>query len=152
MAVADDSRDQLHVNWLPRLLAAILALGGGYWGLILSPWLFQLDVSPLALVVFGPGYLVTLGYVVRAVSTPSLSTRRFIWIASIIVQGGWLGFALWGIAEKVAAGRMPNEPVLFEAWWALALVLSMAALLAEGVEQTTRCPVNQLRLQEKEQP
>jgi hypothetical protein len=99
---------------VPRLLAVLLVLGGCFWGLLLSPWLFRPGVSPLAWAIFGPGYAVTLGYIIRSVSTPSLTARRLIWTASILVQGSWLAWVVWGMSGKIVAGQMPNEPV---PWW-----------------------------------
>jgi hypothetical protein len=132
MSASGCPHDKLLAPWLPRLLAVLLALGGCFWGLLLSPWLFRPDVSPLAVAVFGPGYLVTLGYIVRSVSTPALTARRLIWGVSILVQGSWLAWIVWGMSEKVVAGRMPNESVLPVAWWVFATAASVAGLLAEG--------------------
>jgi hypothetical protein len=117
--------------WLPWTLAYVLALGGCFWGLLLSPWLFRPDVSPLAVVIFGPGYLVTLGYIVRSVCTPPLMARRLIWIASLLVQGAWLAWFAWALVEKIAAGGAPNEPALPVAWWVFATAASAIGLFTE---------------------
>jgi hypothetical protein len=63
---------------VPRALAVFLAVGGCYWGLLLSPWVLRSDLSPLAVAIFGPGYLLTIGYVIRCVSTPPLLARRLL--------------------------------------------------------------------------
>jgi hypothetical protein len=121
-------------HWVPRALAVLLALGGCYWGFLLSPWLFRTDVSPvspLALAVFGPGYLVTLCYIIRSISTPPLVVRRLIWVVSILVQGAWLAWDLWGLCEQLAVGRVPNEPLLPTAWWLFATAGSVAGLITE---------------------
>jgi hypothetical protein len=122
---------QKQASPFPRLFAILLALGGCFWGLLLAPWLFSRDVSPLAIVIFGPGYVLTLGYIVRSVSTPPLATRQFLWIASILVQGSWLAWIVWGMSEKILKGHIPNEPVLPVAWWVFATFGSVAGLLTE---------------------
>jgi hypothetical protein len=118
------------VRLVPRSLAVLLALGGCFWGLLLSPWLFRGGVSPLALAVFGPGYLLTVAYIVRSVSTPSVRIRTLTWLGSVFVQGAWLAWDLWGISQAIVAGRsMP--PVLPTAWWIFATGASAIALFAE---------------------
>jgi hypothetical protein len=119
------------VLWVPRVLAALLALGGSFFGVLLSPWIFRPDVSPLALAVFGPGYAITLAYFVRMLSTPSLLIRRMIWVASLVVQGAWTVWYLSAISEKIVAGQSVNEPSLFSAWWVLATVASVIGLITE---------------------
>jgi hypothetical protein len=142
-AMSANNHDKLLASWFARSLAVLLALGGCFWGLLLSPWLFRPEVSPLAVAVFGPGYLVTLGYIVRSVSTPPLMARRLIWGISIIVQGCWLAWIVWGISEKVMAGHTSNEPSLPVAWWLFATAASVVGLLAEGAK-----PTNQTRSRE----
>ena len=134
-ATSVNDHDKLLPPWLPRLLAVLLALGGCFWGLLLSPWIFRPGVSPAAISGFGPGYLVTLGYIVRSVSTPPLIARRLIWAGSIMVQGSWLVWIVWAIFEQVLAGHTLNEPVLFVAWWLFATATSVVGLLAEGPKQ-----------------
>ncbi len=75
---------------VPRVLAVLLALGGCFWGLLLSPWVFRPGVSLSALASVGPGYLVTAAYIVRSLCTPPLLARRVIWVASLLTQGAWL--------------------------------------------------------------
>jgi hypothetical protein len=105
----------------PRTIAIILAVGGSIWGAFLI--LAFGPAAPLFL-PFSIGYMVTAGYVVRAVSVPPLQVRRVIWAASILVQGGWLVFAgLPGLARQ--------GPHLFALWWAFATVCSVVALAAE---------------------
>jgi hypothetical protein len=59
---------------LVRGLAALLAVGGSYWGL-LCLWIIRLGPDPIHLLLFGPGYLVTIGYLVlKGLGCWSLST------------------------------------------------------------------------------
>lgn len=127
MLVVRPIPDKRRAPCWPRTLAVVLALGGCFWGLFVSPLL----VSPLAVAVFGPGYLVTLGYIVRVVSTPSLTTRRLIWVGSLLVQGAWLAWFAWAVIERLAAGGTVNEPLLPFAWWAFAVLASVVGLLTE---------------------
>jgi hypothetical protein len=109
----------------------LLALGGTFWGVLLAPWLFQPGVSPVAWVVFGPGYLVTIGYVIRAIGTPPRGARYLIWVSSLLIQGAWLLWLIWDVTERVAEGRSVNEPSLMAAWWLFATVSSVVGLLTE---------------------
>jgi hypothetical protein len=128
-----EERFALRVVWT---LAIVLALGGCYWGLLLLPWIFRVDVSPVAVLVFGPGYLITAAYGVRSVSTPPLGTRRLIWLTSLLVQGAWLAWDLAAMCQVLGAGQTPHEPLLPTAWWFFATVASVLALLAERGEST----------------
>lgn len=122
--------------WGPRLLAGLLALGGLFWGLLLSPWQFQSWASPVFWAVFGPGYLITLGYIIRAVCTPPMIFRRLIWIGSLLVQGAWLLWLIWCVIEEVAAGNSArNEANLATAWWVFATAASVAGLFTERTKQ-----------------
>lgn len=131
MSETQNVRAKRLVLRVPRVLAALLALGGSFFGVLLSPWIFRSDVSPLALAVFGPGYVITLAYFVRMLSTPSLSIRRLIWVASVMVQGTWMVWDLSGISAKIAAGQSVNEPLLPSAWWVLATAASVIGLITE---------------------
>jgi hypothetical protein len=136
-AAPDNSQDKLQALSEPRLVAMLLAVGGCFWGLLLLPWLFQPDVSPRALAVFGPGYLVTLGYIVRSVTTPPRAVRYLIWASSILVQGAWLVWLIWAVTEQLAAGRSVLRDIanLMTAWWVFATAASVVGLLTEGPKQ-----------------
>src|SRR4029077_20862040 len=84
----------------PRWIAALLALGGSFWGVFLL-----LAFGPGVLVVppTTAGFVVTAGYWFRAVTVPPMNIRRLIWVASILVQGGW---SCVGIADL--PGHGPN--------------------------------------------
>lgn len=107
--------------WWPRAIAAVLALGGAFWGVFL---LGAFGPAVLISLPFGVGYLVTATYITRAVSIPSLATRRAFWIMSAGVQGAWLLFV--GIPELLRIG-----PDLFFCWWAFATAMSVVALAIE---------------------
>lgn len=130
-------------NVLPRTLAALLALGGSFWGVLLSASMLKPEASPLAWLFFGPGYLVTLGYLVRTVTTPSVAARRMIWICSILVQGAWLLVLVWDVVKQLSSGRSVNEPRLFAAWWIFATVASVVGLFAERPTSTEQSAADQ---------
>ncbi len=108
------------LSW-PRIIAIVLALGGTFWGVFLL-----LGFGPAALFPFpfGVGYVVTAGYIVRAVSVPSLGVRRAIWIASFVVQGAWLQSV--GLPDLLRTG-----PNVFSVWWGFATVASVIAIATE---------------------
>lgn len=106
-------------TWL-RLLAGGLATWGGLWGFLL------LMASPLSLrfvLVFGPGYVVMAGCLLRATSELSYRARLAIWGASALLQGGWFGFAL----------LHRSWIWLFLPWWGTTALLSIAAIGLEAV-------------------
>src|ERR1700677_1270816 len=80
-----------------RILAGLLAAGGIFWGLLC---LENIDYS-LHSLIFIPGYIITVGYIVRCFYTPRLFWLRVIWGSSAIVQGAWL---VWIIAELTHEG------------------------------------------------
>jgi len=69
------------------------------------------------------GYIVTAGYILRAVAVPSVNLRRFIWGTSILVQGVWLCV---GIHDMTAL-----RPNLLLLWWLFATVCSVVAIATE---------------------
>lgn len=103
-----------------RLIAIALTMGGLFWGMFLL-----LAFGPVALFPFpfGVGYLVTVGYIVRAVSVPAFGIRMAIWIASLMVQGYWL---LLSIPDITRTGLN-----LISAWWLFATVRSGIAIAKE---------------------
>ena len=103
-----------------RLIAIALMMGGLFWGMFLL-----LAFGPVALfpLPFGVGYLVTVGYIVRAVSVPAFGIRMLIWIASLMVQGYWL---LQSIPDITRTGLN-----LISAWWLFATVCSVIAIATE---------------------
>lgn len=116
---------QLHPS---RLIAGILAIGGCSWGILFLPLLVRKNVSPLAIMVFGPGYLVTFGYLVRLFGTPPLAWRYLIWISSLVVQGAWI---VWMIAAG-GLGQIFKEPPIPVAWWIGSVILTAVALAYES--------------------
>ena len=113
-----------------RDIAAALSLGGLYFSVVLFPLIRDSD-NPLAYILFGPGYIVTAGYVLRTVATLSLPVRRLIWSASLLVQGGWL---LFHVVASVGSPSPLNQlfrPMFVVAWLCGAVVLSCVALSIE---------------------
>jgi hypothetical protein len=135
-----NTESERQTSRVARSLAIVLALGGCFWGLLLAPWLFRADVSPLAVVVFGPGYLVTLGYIVRSASTPPTGVRLLIWVSSLLVQGAWLLFLTWGVIEKIAAGGSATHDIgnIMTAWWIFATAASAVGLVADWPKQARK--------------
>jgi hypothetical protein len=109
---------------IPRIIAGLLAAGGLFWGIVLAPWIAGGDPF-LATLLFGPGYIVTFAYFIRATVTPPLRLRQAIWILSILVQGAWLGLEA---VDRLYGHRGGN---LVAAWWLGATVASIIALLME---------------------
>lgn len=108
---------------LPRGVAVVLALGAAFWGgfLLLA---FGPDVL-LPITPFGYGYFVLAGYVMRAVTCPTLRVRRAIWIASIVVQGMWLCIGLACIKECASCC------LILQLWWVFATITSVFAIIEE---------------------
>lgn len=105
---------------VPRLIAIALTMGGLFWGMFL---LLAFGPPVLFSFPFGVGYLVTVGYIVRAVSVPAFGIRMSIWIASLAVQGSFL-FA--DIPDITRTGLN-----LISAWWLFATVCSAIAIATE---------------------
>ena len=110
---------------LPKFLAVVLALGGGFWGLFV---LFAFGATALIPLPFGVGYAVTAAYVYRALWEPSYRTRRRIWLASLLVQGTWLLLA--GLPLFSDAGLNP-----FSLWWLFATGCSVVGLTSEPPDE-----------------
>jgi hypothetical protein len=117
-----------------RLMAGLLAAGGIFWGLFCFLFIIAGDKAR-AFLVFGPGYLVTAGYVIRFRSILSLPFRRGIWAFSLLVQGAWLGWYLWGALHGGA--RSSAFEFLCVIWWSFAVVASLFGLVAEPREPST---------------
>ncbi len=115
-----ESIDTPTQSW-PRLMAIALTMGGLFWGMIL---LLTLGPDVLFMFPFDAGYLVTLGYIVRAVSVPAFGVRLSIWIVSLAVHGYSLVFV--GIPDLQRTGP---DPFLF--WWLFATVCSVIAIATE---------------------
>lgn len=112
-----------------RGLAAGLAMGGIGWGIFCALLLLRGD--PLrGLLLFGPGYVVTISYLWRAIVNPEPRWRRVIWGASVLVQGGWL---VWSLVDAMQHGRILTFPFanLSNAWWFCSFVASLVGLLAD---------------------
>ena len=86
-----------------------------------------------ALILFGPGYVVTVGYVVRCCLNPPLTWRRAIWDLSGLVQGIWLLCALSGMVQGGFRGFAFEY--ISVAWWLFAFAVSAYAFVAEPEQQ-----------------
>jgi hypothetical protein len=134
MAATGNSHDLELEAWLPRLLAIPLALGGCFWGFLLFPWVFRPEASLQGLAIFVPGYLVTLGYIVRSAFTLPLMVRRLIWGSSILVQGSWLAFMIGSIIVEISrGGHLPHKggDMFIFAWWVFATTASVAGFFVD---------------------
>jgi hypothetical protein len=115
-----------------RIMAGLLAAGGTLWGLFCLPFLVgadwvHLNSTDLSILA---GYLVTVGYFIRCCSHPPLSARRGIWIFSTVVQGGWLGWYVWGAIHGGA--RASAFEFMAVLWWIFAFVVSLVGLIIES--------------------
>ena len=113
-----------------RALAALLALGGIGWGVLLALHFPQSDKLAFAL-MFGPGYVVTLGYCWRALAPPDTPWRWIIWGGSALVQGAWL-FLPIADAFKHGPSALVNPAT---AWWACAFAISIYALFTDTADR-----------------
>jgi hypothetical protein len=117
-----------------RGLAALLAIGGSCWGLFCL--LFMLTAGDAVhLLVFGPGYLVTIGYFVLCLRVPSPGWQRAIWGTSALVQGAWMVFFFGAVFSRHGllgilwfGGVFPTP--IFGAWWTFSFAASIYALLS----------------------
>ena len=115
---------------LIRVIAALLAVGGAFWGVLLLA-IFHTEGDALRVLAFatiaGPGYLVTAGCFWRSAVCGHSPWRIAVWISSILVQGAWLLTSIC-IAE-------PNPATL---WWIFAFAASMTGLLMETNHEGSR--------------
>jgi hypothetical protein len=116
-----------------RVLAIVFSVVGVGWGLFCLPLVFS---SFYGLILFGPGYIVTAGYVARACLELSWGVRVGIWWLSALVQGAWLIWALCGISQGAWFRGFAFEWVTL-VWWACAFVASMFGALSEPNLATT---------------
>lgn len=82
------------------------------------------------LLLFSPGYIVTIGYIIRACYLPSLELRRVIWGASALVQGAWFSwFAVGDFSHGMHGFAFEWISLL---WWAFAFLASIYGLVADA--------------------
>jgi hypothetical protein len=119
---------------IQRLLAIVLSFGGVGWGMFCLPFFFWNPSN--ALMLFGPGYVVTVGYIARACCTLSYGSRVGIWLLSALVQGAWLIWVLSSIAEGAwFRGNAFALAFVMFGWWVLAFASSVFSLFTEhGLE------------------
>jgi hypothetical protein len=99
-----------------RIVSAILAIGGLFFGTLVAQLLIA---EPWQIVIWGPGYLITVGYFIRAASRPNYLLCAAIWWSSLVVQGAWL----------VIGGLFGGWPAII--WWLFATITSTWALFVD---------------------
>lgn len=112
-------------------LAAFLMLAGMGWGALCSLIILE---RPQMLLVFGPGYIVTGGFVWRTCFTCSVRLARVIWGLSAFVQGYWL-------VSLIIAGGLVMIPL--GVWWLASCFLSIMGVIWDGPE---RNPSREVRI------
>jgi hypothetical protein len=111
-----------------QFLAATLALGGFCWGIFGLYFLLFGDAS-YALLIFAPGYIVTIGYFVRALTDLTTQSKVCIWGISMIVQGCWLA---WGLFVVVHDGmRHVFFDLITIEWWLFSFTASTYAFFRD---------------------
>ena len=116
-----------------RLLAAVLAVGGVLWGLFCLPIFVNNEHVERPIMVFGPGYVVTIGYICRILWTMDRDLRRLVWGASALVQGAWLCWFLIGILNQGFRGFAFQYLAL--SWWTFSFLVSAYALIVDVSEE-----------------
>lgn len=119
-----------------RRLARVLALGGFLWSLFCLP-LMLVGVPVRTVLIFGPGYFVTVGYFARAImpNPPSAAAylwARSIWWTSAVVQGTWLGWWLSAVIENLRGPTVITPfGIVVTVWWTFATLASIYGALTE---------------------
>ncbi len=113
-------------------MAGVLAVGATLWAVFCA--LFIIAGSARALLIFGPGYVITVGYYWRAFGRPSPSWCRAIWGLSLLVQGAWLGWVVFAMFSGPLGGGLFGLIIIV--WWFAATVVSLIALLLEPSRPT----------------
>jgi hypothetical protein len=124
-----------------QLFAFFLAIGAAVWGLFCSYFLIFGD-RDYSLLLFGPGYLVLVGYIWRCIVTPPIPYRVIIWGVSALLQGAWL---VWGLMALWHDGaRFTAFQSLALCWWLGSFSISVYGLIADKEEkcETVQKPVN----------
>ena len=103
-----------------RVLAIILSVGAGLWGIFCSYFLIYGD-RELSLLIFGPGYVVLAGYLWIAIGYPHSDVRRLVWGLSALVQGAWLVFGVLVLLHD----RLNGFAILIASWWFGSFVVSI---------------------------
>jgi len=113
-----------------RAVASVLAAGGVLWGLFCFLLLLAFSFPPAAVLLFAPGYFITLGYLYRAISLPPFEVRSRIWMVSLLVQGAWL---LWAMSGVVQGQWFRGFAFAFISlgWWIFAVIASVYCAMRE---------------------
>jgi hypothetical protein len=121
------------LNRLSRAFAAVLAIGGLFWAVVLGAMAFTNGWQSVFGVTFyfGLGYLVWVAWIIRALAPLPLGIRVSIWILSIVYHSAYL---ISFLASKAHGGS------LLIYWWSMALALSIAALVLERFAMPNHSP------------
>ena len=145
LAVSDRALPLLKRTARLRIFAGVLAAGGVFWGLFCLP-LMIVGVPIRTIPTFGPGYLVTAGYIMRALmaSPPSglaVVLARAMWWLSALVQGAWLSWLILGLIENPYDSTIWTPfGVLILLWWTFAFAVSVYGIFNEPREATAEKP------------
>ena len=115
-----------------RTMARVLAVGATMWG-VLCAW-FVIFGSWAGVLIFGPGYVITVGYYWRAFGRPSPKWCRAIWGLSLLVQGSWFGCMVTALFSGPPRGDLSSGDlwgIIMVAWWTGATIVSLVALLID---------------------
>jgi hypothetical protein len=113
-----------------RFFAGLLAAGGMFWGLLCIGTFFDLNWGTLA---FIPGYIITVGYILRCFCAPRLLWRQTIWGTSAVVQSAWLVFFISGFpythfqssSESGDSITKIAALTIVLTWWIFAIAISI---------------------------
>jgi len=119
---------------VPRFIAAVLAFNGIGCGLLMLPEMVA--TNAVRRLTLAPFYLLTIGYLVRALAYPPLGMRRLLWLLSILVHGLWTSYGLW----LMATVPVYNLAYILTAWWAGETAVSIWALLTERPDGAMETP------------
>ena len=111
-----------------RVFVIIIAIISTLW----SMWCyFTFENHSISHIIkFGPGYIVAILYVCRAVFECKLIFRKFIWIISLVVQGGWL--ITIGKDQLLSGFDSGILGILIFLWWLTATVGSIICFFKDN--------------------
>ncbi len=117
-----------------RTMACFLAIGATFWGILCA--FILLSANAGGLVIFGPGYLLTIGYYWRAFGDPSPQWCRAIWGFSSLIQGAWFTLIAYmafthplGFISSIGFACFA---LLVTLWWLGAFAMSLTGFFMES--------------------